>query len=47
MCAWELFFFPDTIAEDDEDVPELVDNFDAPSKNESKVGDAEGTRGLS
>merc|ERR1719427_2009487 len=32
---------PDTIAEDDEDVPELVDNFDAPSKNESKVGDAE------
>merc|ERR1719290_68462 len=32
---------PDTIAEDDEEVPELVDNFDAPSKNESKVGDAE------
>merc|ERR1719394_1312236 len=32
---------PDTIAEDDEDVPELVDNFDAPSKNESKVGDAD------
>merc|ERR1719284_2355091 len=32
---------PDTIAEDAEDVPELVDNFDAPSKNESKVGDAE------
>merc|ERR1719431_1841615 len=32
---------PDTIVEDDEDVPELVDNFDAPSKNESKVGDAE------
>merc|ERR1719315_574219 len=32
---------PDTIAEDDEDVPELVDNFDAPSKNESKVGDVD------
>merc|ERR1711942_164681 len=32
---------PDTIAEDDEDVPELVDNFDAPSKNEAKVGDTE------
>merc|ERR550534_681138 len=31
---------PGTIVEDDdEDVPELVDNFDAPSKNESKVGD--------
>merc|ERR1719348_2265594 len=30
---------PDTIAEDDEDVPELVDNFDAPSKNECKVGE--------
>merc|ERR1712212_99774 len=30
---------PDTIAEDDEDVPELVDNFDAPSKTESKFGD--------
>merc|ERR1712142_1032001 len=32
---------PDTIVEDDEDVPELVDNFDAPSKNESRVGDAD------
>merc|ERR1711872_930312 len=30
---------PDTITEEDDDVPELVDNFDAPSKNESKVGD--------
>merc|ERR1712212_1060935 len=30
---------PDTIAEDDEDVPELVDNFEAPSKTESKFGD--------
>merc|ERR1739838_360022 len=30
---------PDTIAEDVEDVPELVDNFDAPSKNECKVGE--------
>merc|ERR1712142_649153 len=30
---------PDTIVEDDEDVPELVDNFDAPSKTESKFGD--------
>ena len=38
--------FADTIVEDDEDVPELVDNFDAPSKNESRVGDADGmTRG--
>merc|ERR1712142_1298990 len=34
---------PGTIVEDDdEDVPELVDNFDAPSKNESKVGDGGG-----
>jgi len=32
---------PDTIAEDDEDVPELVDNFDAPSKNEAKVGEGD------
>jgi len=30
---------PDTIIEDDEDVPELVENFDAPSKNESKLDD--------
>ena len=32
----------DTITEEDDDVPELVDNFDAPSKNESKVGDVDG-----
>merc|ERR1719228_519144 len=32
---------PDTITEEDDDVPELVDNFDAPSKNESKVGDVD------
>merc|ERR1712168_824048 len=32
---------PDPIAEDDEDVPELVDNFDAPSKNEAKVGEGD------
>ena len=37
-----IFLMTDTIAEDDEDVPELVDNFDAPSKTESKFGDIDG-----